>query len=209
MSRAAAANAPPFYWPVRNPWPLLFAGLALTGLALLLASRGGGAWSAARVGLVVAGLIFVVMTTWKRGSRITFAREQDMELSHATLIERIKSNPPARIPGTAVFLSANPIGAPAALLANLQYNGVMHEHVLLTTVRTGGPADWFARPASERELLELLAWLEQERGLAREAAYVLMSVAAELRVTEAVDAPNALVSAALPLEVFEDLAEAR
>jgi hypothetical protein len=57
MSRAAAANAPPFYWPVRNPWPLLFAGLALTGLALLLASRGGGAWSAARVGLVVAGLI--------------------------------------------------------------------------------------------------------------------------------------------------------
>ncbi len=35
----------------------------------------------------------------------------------------------------------------------------------LTTVRTGGPAEWFARPGSERELLELLAWVGEE-GLA-------------------------------------------
>jgi formamidase len=58
--------------------------------------------------------------------------------------------------------------------------------------------------ATRRALFELLGWLEQERGLAREAAYVLMSVAAELRISELVDAPNALVSAALPLDVLED-----
>jgi formamidase len=58
--------------------------------------------------------------------------------------------------------------------------------------------------ATRRALLELLSWLEHECGLAREPAYVLMSVAAELRVSELVDAPNALVSAALPLDVFED-----
>ena len=58
--------------------------------------------------------------------------------------------------------------------------------------------------ATRRALAELLSWLEHERGLEREAAYVLMSVAAELRISELVDAPNALVSAALPLEVFED-----
>ena len=58
--------------------------------------------------------------------------------------------------------------------------------------------------ATRRALLELLGWLEHERGLAREAAYVLMSVAAELRISELVDAPNALVSAALPLDVLED-----
>jgi formamidase len=57
--------------------------------------------------------------------------------------------------------------------------------------------------ATRRALLELLDWLEHERGLAREPAYVLMSVAAELRVSELVDAPNALVSAAMPLDVFE------
>jgi formamidase len=56
--------------------------------------------------------------------------------------------------------------------------------------------------AARRALLELLSWLEHSRGLARESAYVLMSVAAELRVSELVDAPNPLVSAALPLDVF-------
>jgi formamidase len=57
--------------------------------------------------------------------------------------------------------------------------------------------------ATRRALLELLGWLTTEHGLSREAAYVLMSVAAELRISELVDAPNALVSAALPLDVFE------
>jgi formamidase len=58
--------------------------------------------------------------------------------------------------------------------------------------------------ATRRALLELLSWLEHEHGLAREPAYILMSVAAELRVSELVDAPNALVSAALPLDVLEN-----
>jgi formamidase len=58
--------------------------------------------------------------------------------------------------------------------------------------------------ATRRAVIELLDWLGHEHGLGREAAYVLMSVAAELRVSELVDAPNALVSAALPLDVFEE-----
>jgi formamidase len=58
--------------------------------------------------------------------------------------------------------------------------------------------------ATRRALLELLSWLESERGLEREPAYILMSVAAELRISELVDAPNALVSAALPLDIFEE-----
>jgi formamidase len=67
----------------------------------------------------------------------------------------------------------------------------------------GSQGDLDLNLATRRALLELLGWLEQERGLQREAAYVLMSVAAELRVSELVDAPNALVSAALPMDVFE------
>ena len=58
--------------------------------------------------------------------------------------------------------------------------------------------------ATRRALLELHSWLTATRGLGSEEAYVLMSVAAELRMSEVVDAPNALVSAALPLDVFED-----
>jgi KUP system potassium uptake protein len=88
--------------------------------------------------IVVAVVIFTIMTTWKRGSRIVFNREQDFELGLDQLLEKFASEPPARVPGTAVFLSANATGAPAALLANLQYNGVVHEQILLTTVAIAG-----------------------------------------------------------------------
>jgi formamidase len=67
----------------------------------------------------------------------------------------------------------------------------------------GGQGDLDLNLATRRALLEMLDWLTSEHGLDRAAAYVLMSVAVELRISELVDAPNALVSAALPLDVFE------
>ena len=84
--------------------------------------------------IVVAVIIFTLMTTWKRGNRLVFAREQDLELHLADLFAQLRSKPVTRVPGTAVFLSANPNGTPAALLANLKYNRVIHERVLLTSV---------------------------------------------------------------------------
>ncbi len=56
--------------------------------------------------------------------------------------------------------------------------------------------------AARRALLELVDHLQLVRGLSREAAYILCSVAADLRVSQVVDAPNVLVSAALPLDIF-------
>jgi formamidase len=58
--------------------------------------------------------------------------------------------------------------------------------------------------ATRRALIEMLEYLVAERGLGYEPAYVLMSVAVELRISELVDVPNALVSALLPLDVFEE-----
>jgi KUP system potassium uptake protein len=58
-----------------------------------------------------------------------------MERPLAQLLDQVASAHLLRAPGCAVFLSANPAGAPAALLANLQYNGVVHEHVLLANVQ--------------------------------------------------------------------------
>ncbi len=57
--------------------------------------------------------------------------------------------------------------------------------------------------AARRALLEMVGWLEAERGMTREQAYVLASVAADLRVAEAVNVPNAIVTCRLPLDVFE------
>ena len=44
--------------------------------------------------------------------------------------------PPTRVPGTAVFMTAQPKGTPPALAHNLQYNKVLHEHVVTLSVRT-------------------------------------------------------------------------
>jgi KUP system potassium uptake protein len=108
----------------------LIVDLAFLGANLVKIPQGG--WFP----LVVAAIIFVVMTTWKQGCRIVFRREQDLELPLARLLEKMRTKKPVRAPGTAVFLSANAAGAPAALIANLQHNGVVHEQVLLTTVIT-------------------------------------------------------------------------
>lgn len=57
--------------------------------------------------------------------------------------------------------------------------------------------------AARRALLEMIEWLRAEHGLGREQAYVLASVAADLRIAEAVNIPNALVTCRLALDVFE------
>jgi formamidase len=58
--------------------------------------------------------------------------------------------------------------------------------------------------AARAALVEMIGYLEATRGFAREAAYALCSVAVDLRVSEAVDAPYPLVSALLPLDVFDE-----
>jgi formamidase len=67
----------------------------------------------------------------------------------------------------------------------------------------GANADMDVRLAARNALSELVDWIAAERGLTPEAAYVLASVAADLRISEVVNVPNPLVSAALPLDVFE------
>ena len=85
--------------------------------------------------IVAALIIFTIMTTWKRGSWLVVTRERNLELTLPRLLERVKEEQPVRAAGDAVFLSANREGAPAALLANLKYNHVLHERVLLLNVQ--------------------------------------------------------------------------
>ena len=48
----------------------------------------------------------------------------------------ITAVPPLRVPGTAVFMTAQPRGTPPALAHNLRYNKVLHQYVVVLTVRT-------------------------------------------------------------------------
>ena len=66
----------------------------------------------------------------------------------------------------------------------------------------GSNADLDTTLAARNALLSMIDWLGAERGLSREQAYVLCSVAVDLRISEIVDIPNPVVSALCPLDIF-------
>jgi KUP system potassium uptake protein len=86
--------------------------------------------------LVVAGLIYLLMATWKLGRKILADRLREEALPLEDFVRNIKPDSPPRVPGTAVFLTTNPAGTPTTLLHNLKHNKVLHETVVLMTVIT-------------------------------------------------------------------------
>ncbi|UVM06269.1 potassium transporter Kup [Pseudomonas laurylsulfatiphila] len=84
---------------------------------------------------VIAGFaLFVLMTTWKRGKQLLVERIDEGGLPLPIFISSIAVQPPHRVQGTAVFLTARPDAVPHALLHNLLHNQVLHEQVVLLTV---------------------------------------------------------------------------
>jgi KUP system potassium uptake protein len=109
---------------------LLLIDLAFFGANLLKVEQGG--WFP----LAVAAIICVMMTSWRRGrAAVMEARSRDA-LPLAQFIGRLNSNRTTRVPGTAVFMTGNADLVPGALLHNLKHNRVLHERVVVMTVRT-------------------------------------------------------------------------
>jgi KUP system potassium uptake protein len=84
--------------------------------------------------LVVAALVYGVMSTWKRGRELVVARLHASEVSLDAFFKRLAEKPPVRVPGTAVFMTARPEGAPPILVHHLKHNKVLHEQIVLFTV---------------------------------------------------------------------------
>ncbi len=84
--------------------------------------------------LVLGVGVFIVMTTWRRGRELVVREIKQSGLALQPFIENIAEHPPLRVPGTAVFLTANQSGVPHALLHNLKHNKVLHERNVLLTV---------------------------------------------------------------------------
>ena len=87
--------------------------------------------------LLVAAIVFLILTTWATGRRIMRDRLRDgaMELD---LFVRSTMTSLQRVPGTAIFLSSSPEGVPPALLHNVKHNKILHERNIILTVRTLG-----------------------------------------------------------------------
>jgi KUP system potassium uptake protein len=119
-------------------WPPILAVPVFVGFLLV-----DGLYFAANVPKIVQGgafpvlaglVLFILMTTWKRGKQLLVDRIDEGGLPLPIFISSIRVQPPHRVQGTAVFLTARPDAVPHALLHNLLHNQVLHEQVVLLTV---------------------------------------------------------------------------
>jgi KUP system potassium uptake protein len=86
--------------------------------------------------LLIGGVIFMMMLTWKDGRRLLNAKLRADALDLPSFLEAVFVSPPARVEGTAVFLTAEAGTVPNALLHNLKHNKVLHANNLFVTVRS-------------------------------------------------------------------------
>jgi KUP system potassium uptake protein len=121
-------------WPVAAVWGMtavfLTIDLAFLGANVLKIASGG--W----LPLVIGASLLTLMTTWKTGRQIVAARLTERAVPLSEFLEQIAAQPPACVPGTAVFMTAQPTGTPAALAYNVRYNKVLHQSVVILTART-------------------------------------------------------------------------
>lgn len=108
----------------------LFAAVDLLFFASNITKLADGGW----VPLLIAAVIFDVLTTWTKGRSLMRQRLSDEAVPLEVFIRSTAASV-HRVSGTAVFLSAAADGVPAALLHNLKHNQVLHEHVAILTVQ--------------------------------------------------------------------------
>jgi KUP system potassium uptake protein len=103
--------------------------------------------------LVLGAVIFTLMATWRRGRELVMREIKQSGLALTPFISSISAHPPLRVPGTAVFLTANLDAVPHALLHNLKHNKVLHERNVLLTVEV---LETPTADADERAIVEPL-----------------------------------------------------
>jgi KUP system potassium uptake protein len=123
-------------WKWRMPWALLLTGFFLTvDLAFLLANADKvktGGWFP----LAMGALIFTIMTTWKRGRSELAAKLRADSLPIEYFLADVRDLKPTRVSGTAVFMTSDVGIAPVVLLHHFKHNKVLHERLVLLSVRT-------------------------------------------------------------------------
>lgn len=123
-------------WPRSRKWILpLCVPFFLIDLAFVVANGAKlaqGAWFPVVLGIT----LFTLMRTWRRGRELLSAETARDGLPITTFLPALMISPPVRVPGTAVFLVADPDTTPQAMLHNLKHNKVLHERNVFLHVQT-------------------------------------------------------------------------
>jgi KUP system potassium uptake protein len=145
------------FFLIRHGWGYpLWACAAATGFFLAvdlaffsssLAKVADGGWFP----LALGALVFVVMTTWRRGRALAVAAQQRVAIPLRAFLSSLAASPPYRVAGTAIFMAVDPESVPNALMHNLKHNKVLHERVVFLTILIRD-VPWV--PAAERVAVE-------------------------------------------------------
>lgn len=100
--------------------------------------------------LMVGFIIFTILTTWAKGRKLMIDRMREASMPISIFIQSAATSA-TRVPGTAVFMTSSAEGVPHALLHNLKHNKVLHERIILLTVKIVDQPYW---PPYERCMLE-------------------------------------------------------
>jgi KUP system potassium uptake protein len=109
--------------------PFIIIELVFAGSNLLKLFSGG------IVPLIIAAGFILIMWTWVRGSALLHEQTR-RDVSLQQMLATLEISPPLRVRGTAIFLTADPNAAPTALMHNLKHNQVLHERIILVSIRT-------------------------------------------------------------------------
>lgn len=120
-----------------GPWKMaaaaiVFGGLELAFLAGNLSKIVNGGW----VPLLIAAVVILVMTTWRRGRQLVQEDRKKKEGSLEEFIEDVRKKNLPRVPGIAIFPHPNKESTPLALRANVEHNHILHENVIIVSVTT-------------------------------------------------------------------------
>ncbi len=131
-----------FYFVAREKWKWsrvragsLVAVFLLVDLCFFganLAKIAHGAWFP----LVIAGVTYVLMITWRRGRKLLVAKLYTYKQSLDEFIADLEARPPLRVPGKAIYLAGRPDVTPPALLHNLRHNKSLHAEIAIMTIIT-------------------------------------------------------------------------
>jgi KUP system potassium uptake protein len=108
----------------------VFLAIDLTFLAANVVKIAHGGWFP----LAVATVIYFGMSTWHTGRRLVLRRLDESNVRLDDFFAELTAHPPVRVPGTAVFMTARPEGAPPILVHHLKHNQVLHQQVVLLSV---------------------------------------------------------------------------
>jgi KUP system potassium uptake protein len=119
-------------WPLWKSVPLLaiFFAIDILYFSANLMKVPDGGWFP----LLIGAIAFTLLTTWAKGRKLMIDRMAEASLPIEVFIKSAATSA-TRVPGTAVFMTTSMTGVPHALLHNLKHNKVLHERVMLLTVR--------------------------------------------------------------------------